>query len=170
MPSVTIDNTLTFDFPEGWDYAKFDEWVFYRNQLIKSANGIQAVDLIAIDPKKTAWFIEVKDFRSHSRTNPASLSDCIRQKVHDSLAALFPAKLNASDTSEKDFAAKVLDCKKLRVVFHGEQPKNPSKLFPASFDRANLQKQLRARLKPVDPHVLVVSKSKMPTSIPWTVR
>lgn len=92
MPSVTIDKTLTFDFPEGWDYAKFDEWTFYRKHFSKMANGI------------------------------------------------------------------------------AEQPERHSKLFPLSFDKADLQNKLKAQLKPVDPHALVVNKNTIPTSIQWTVR
>lgn len=71
-------------------------------------DGIKAVDIIAIDPQKTVWLIEAKDYRTHRRSKTIPIIDEIWQKVFATLAALLPAKVNASSGEENDFAAKIL--------------------------------------------------------------
>lgn len=47
MPTLVVDG-LNFDFPDGWQAGKYDEWSFYRKQFLKQGNGISAVDVLAI--------------------------------------------------------------------------------------------------------------------------
>lgn len=97
MPEINVDGLL-FVFPEGWEVDKFDEWAFYRNQFSKQHNNIKAVDLLALEcSKKTLWLIEVKDFSCHKRDKTEDLSDEIFGKIISTLAALLPAKVNASE-------------------------------------------------------------------------
>ena len=99
--------------------------------------GIKAVDLLAIE-SQVIWLIEAKDYRQHPRTKTIDLADEVVQKVLYTLAAMLPAKINASNTSESYFATEVLKGQQLRVVLHLEQPVKTSKLFRiGSINRGN---------------------------------
>lgn len=170
MTAKKVDG-LTFIFPDGWEIAKFDDWDFYRNRFYKIHNGIKGVDILALSPdKKTLWMIEAKDFRFHRRKKSLPLHEEIWKKVFDTLAALLPASVNSLNKEEKNFAKSALMVSKIRVVFHGEQPRRPSKLFPQSFTPADLQQKFKAIFKAIDPHPLVASHHNMPPSIQWTVQ
>ncbi|HZF53108.1 MAG TPA: hypothetical protein VE093_30855 [Polyangiaceae bacterium] len=168
MPIVQVD-TLQFDFPSTWATSKYDEWVFYCAQFRGMWDGIKAVDLLALDPDQTAWFIEVKDYRMHVRTKPSELGGEVARKVFDTLAAMLPAKLNANDTEEVKMATAVLKAKKLRVVLHLEQPKKRSALRPRAIDPANVLQTLRRLLKPIDAHPIVAETTRM-ESVGWSVK
>lgn len=168
MPRVDVDG-LTFDFPDGWNVAKYDDWSFYRRQVSRFMQGINALDLIAIDPERTVWLIEVKDYRRNARTNPSELSDDVALKVYHTMAALLPATLNASSDVEKQFAGAVIRARRLRVVLHLEQPAKHSKLFPRAINPDNIQWRLRRLLKPVDAHPLVLEMRRMGHVVEWTV-
>jgi hypothetical protein len=167
MPRFNVDG-LNFDFPDDWQVDKFDDWVFYRNQFSRMWNGIKSIDVLAVCPAKTAWFIEVKDYRVHQRTKPTELADEVAQKVFDTLAALLPAKINASEDREKSLARSVLEARNLRVILHLEQPAKHSKLRPRAINPADVKQKLRQILKPVDAHPFVVEKANM-GSLQWTV-
>lgn len=168
MTEIQVDS-LTFTFPCSWKVSKYDEWAFYRNQFSKMRFGIsiKAVDLVAIDDEMI-WLIEAKDYRSHRRTKSIDLADEVAQKVFCTLAAILPAKINASDTSEQDFSKKAVRCQQLRVVLHLEQPIKHSKLFPRAIDPAKVQLKLRTLIKPIDPHPMVVESTRM-RGLQWTV-
>lgn len=121
-----------------------------------------------ICPAKTAWFIEAKDYRIHQRTKPAELADEVAQKVFDTLAALLPAKLHATEAEEQALAQAVLKARKIRVVLHLEQPVKHSKLRPRAINPADVKQKLRQLLKPIDPHPFVAEKAAM-GSLQWTV-
>jgi hypothetical protein len=168
---VIIDvDGLKFDFPDGWDATKYDDWAFYRLQFGKMWNGIKAVDLLAIDPSGNLWLVEVKDYRPSPPSKPTDLSDDVAHKVFDTLAALLPARMNGNDTEERRLAGKALhkSMKRLRVVLHLEQPAKHSKLFPRAIDPANVKQQLTRLLKPIDPHPVVVERGNM-GPVQWTV-
>ena len=52
---------LNFDFPDGWEAGKYDDWKFYRNNFCTMFDGIKAVDILAVAPDETAYLIEVKE-------------------------------------------------------------------------------------------------------------
>ncbi|VXD20316.1 conserved hypothetical protein [Planktothrix serta PCC 8927] len=166
MVTVTVDS-LTFDFPDSWSVTKYDDWAFYQNQFSKMWDGIKAVDLLAIENQVT-WLIEVKDYRQHPRTKTIDLADEVAKKVFSTLAAMLPAKINASVIEECNFAGKVLKTTQLRVVLHLEQPEKDSKLFPRAIDPSNVQLKLRTLIKPIDPHPKVVESTQM-RGLEWTV-
>jgi hypothetical protein len=139
---------LNFDFPDTWKVSKYDNWAFYRNQFSKIRDGIKAVDLIAVD-RQDIWLIEVKDYRQFSRTKPSDLAEEVRDKVLYTLAAMLPAKINASDTDEQDFATKVLKGTQLHVILHLEQPEKHSKLFPRAINPINLEQKLSGLIKAI---------------------
>lgn len=165
MKNVQVDG-LTFTFPASWKISKYDDWAFYRKQFSKMWNGIKAVDLLAIENQVT-WFIEVKDYRRSRRTKGLDLVDEVAQKVLYTVAAMLPAKVNASVTDENDFAGEVVKSTQLRVVLHLEQPLKQSKLFPRAFDPANVQIKLKSLVKPIDPHPKVVESTRM-QGLAWT--
>ena len=147
---------LTFEFPEGWKVSRYDNWSFYRNQFSRMWNGIKALDLLAVDPStKTAWLIEVKDYRSHPRTKPSDLGEEFAHKVFDTLAAILPAKLHANDDDQQRMALGVCSASRLRVVLHLEQPVKKTRLRPRAINPADLTQKIRQLLKPIDPHPLV---------------
>jgi hypothetical protein len=167
MQCFNVDG-LNFDFPDDWRGSKYDDWSFYRNRFAGMWDGIKSLDLLAIDQDKTAWFIEVKDYRVHPRTKPSDLGIEIAHKVFDTLAAIIPAKTNATNPEEKQIARAVSTSRKLRVVFHLEQPAKHSKLFPRAINPANVQQTMRRLLKPVDAHSLVVDMKSM-RGLEWNV-
>ena len=77
--TVIIEGRLTFTFPANAQVFKYDDMSFYRNQFIKMADGIKAMDLAYIDGQ-TFWLIEVKDYRVHQRTKSIDLVDEIARE------------------------------------------------------------------------------------------
>jgi len=55
MPSVDVDE-IRFSFPDDWQFSKFNEWSYYR-KYSQTISGIKAVDLLVIDPARTAWLV-----------------------------------------------------------------------------------------------------------------
>jgi hypothetical protein len=166
MTPIQVD-TLRFEFPDSWTVSKYDEWSFYRNQFCRT-ESFRSVDLLAIDPEKTAWFIEVKDYRVHPRTKPSSVGEEFACKVFDTLTAILPARVNGRDPDEVELARAVLSAKKLRAVLHLEQPAKHSTLRPRAIDPAAVLQEIRRRLKAVDPHVYVAEISRM-GALAWSV-
>lgn len=164
---LNVDGLL-FDFPDDWQVGKYDDWSFYRNQFSRMWNGIKSLDLLAIDSDKTAWLIEVKDYRVNSRTKPSDLGEEIAHKAFDTLAAIIPAKIHATDPNEKRLSRAVSASSKLRVVLHLEQPEKHSKLRPRAINPADVQQKIRQLLKPVDAHPLVVEMKEM-RNLEWNV-
>jgi hypothetical protein len=167
MPQLNVDG-LAFDFPEGWRASKYDEWPFYRNKFSRMRNGIKAIDLLAVDPVRTGWLIEVKDYRVHSRTKPSELGVEVAHKVFDTLAAILPAKANSCDDQERTMAKAVAAARRYRVVLHLEQPPKHSKLRPRAINPVDIQMKLRQLLKPVDAHPIVVEIGAM-QGLAWQV-
>ena len=167
MQKFSVDG-LYFNFPDGWHVSKYDDWSFYRNQFSRMWNGIKSLDLLALSPAKTAWLIEVKDYRLCQRTKPSELSEEIAKKVFDTLAALLPAKVNAGDAGEVAISRRILDSNKLRVVFHLEQPAKHSKLRPRAINPADVQMKLRQILKPIDAHPILAEMARM-GDLEWSV-
>ena len=159
---------LNFDFPDDWQVSKYDAWSFYRNQFIRMWDGIKSLDLLAIDPDKTTWLIEVKDYRVNQRIKPSDLGEEVAHKVFDTLAAIIPAKINATNSNEKRLARAVSASRKLRVVLHLEQPEKHSKLRPRAINPADVQQKMRQLLKPVDAHPRVVDMRSM-RGLEWQV-
>lgn len=169
MQQIDVDS-LKFTFPEQWIVTKYDDWDFFKKQFAKLHASIKGIDIIAIDSKEIVWLIEAKDYRLHRRNKGIPFAEEVGQKVLGTLAALFPAKVNAASHDESDFAAKALSAKRLRVVFHCEQPAVHSKMFPHVIDHANEQKKFKSKFKAIDPRPLVVSKTRMPQWIEWSVQ
>lgn len=163
MKALDIDG-LTFSFPEDWDAQKYDEWGFYRNQFSKQGNGIKAIDALAIDPDNCAFLIEVKDYRHADTEKPSQPPAAIAAKVLDTLAAMIPAKLNATEQREKELAAAILKCASMRVVAHVELPQRHMPVVNA----ADLKQKLAQLLRAVDAHPKVVSM-RDPKGMKWTV-
>lgn len=167
MTTVAIDG-LDFTFPTGWIPGKPDDWVFYRNQFSRMRNGIKSIDALAVDAKKGAWMIEVKDYRNHVRTKPSCLAEEVAAKVFDTLAMLLPASIHAGEATELNLAQQACRAKELRVVLHLEQPRKHSRLRPRAIDPSAVQMKLRRLIKPIDAHPLVVDSAHM-NGLAWRV-
>ncbi|WP_374087234.1 hypothetical protein [Methylomicrobium lacus] len=166
MQGLDVDG-LQFDFPDDWLVGKYDEWSFYRNQFCRIKYGIKALDLLAIDPSKTAWLIEVKDYRVNSRTKPSDLSKEVVHKVFDTLSAMIPAKIHATGPIEKQLARAIATANNLRVVLHLEQPEKHSKLRPRAINLVDVKQKIRQLLNPIDAHPLVVDAASR--CVDWQV-
>ena len=164
---IDVDG-LQFVFPANWQATKYDEWAFYRKRFSRMWDHIKALDVLAVDPDKTVWLIEVKDYTRQQRTKPSLIADEVAHKVFDTLAAILPAKSNASDQLEQEFAEAISKAKKMRVILHLEQPAKTSRLRPRAIDPAAVQQQLRKLLKPIDAHARVIEKRVM-DDVAWTV-
>jgi hypothetical protein len=155
------EGDLVFHFPENWEASKYDDWAYYRKQFQKTADS-KAVDILAFDPRArgTLWMIEIKDYRQHPRTKNISLWDEVTQKVRDTLAGLLAASIRACH-DEIRFAKQCCRAQNVRVVLHLEQPVKTSKLFPRTFNPADLQLKLKSLIKAVDAHPKVVNRLNM---------
>ena len=167
MPNCGVDG-LTFEFPDGWLVAKYDDWSYYRNRFAMIQDGVKALDILALSPEGVVWLIEVKDYSRHVRTKPSELDDEVARKVLDTLAALLPAKLNGDVHEETRMAQLMLRAKGLRMVLHLETQTAGSNLTRHSIDPSNIQMKLRKRLKWIDPHPVVANSAQM-NNLPWTV-
>ena len=167
MPHINVDG-LWFEFPDRWTASKYDDWVFYRNQWTKMRSGVKSVDILAVDPERTGWLIEVKDYSKHPRTKPSDLAQEIADKVFDTLAAMLPVRVNATDDTEKFVASPMARAMNLRVVLHLEQPVVLSRLRPHVINPADIRQRLKQLLKPVDPHPAVTAMAQM-AALPWQV-
>lgn len=157
MTSIREGNVI-WTFPQGWSAEKYDDWVFYRNQFIRCADGNKAMDIVALAPDgREFWMIEAKDYRRHPRDpSKGPLPMEVAEKARDTLAGVFAASANAVDT-EQAFAQSAANAKKIRVVLHLEQARLPTKLFPRAMDPADAQQKLKQLLKAIDPRVTVMS-------------
>lgn len=167
--TIIHEGNLTFSFQQDWKVSSLDQWPFYRKRFQSVCGGTKAVDILAISPNKTAWFIEVKDYRAHRRTKAIELPDEIAIKARDSLACVYAAAANTDDAEEKEIAVSALGATKIRVVLHLEQPQKHSKLFPRSIDPAHVKQKLRQVVKAIDAHPKVVEKGRM-ESCSWQVQ
>ena len=50
MTELDIDG-IKFKFPLSWNASKHDEWLYYRKHYSKTADGVKAVDIIAVHRK-----------------------------------------------------------------------------------------------------------------------
>lgn len=166
------EGDLNFSFPADWQVSKYDDWSYYRNQFNGCCSGCKAVDFIAITSgkPKELLLIEVKDFNVHPRIKALELPAEIAQKVRDSLAGIVAASFKANDKDEKSFARKSLQAGKVRVVLHLEQPKKHSRLFPRAIDNSKVFQKLKALLRAIDPHPLVVERRNCQSRAGWTVQ
>ncbi len=167
MNKVFVD-TLDFHFPSSWKVSKYDEWDFYHDRFKKIANGIKAIDLIAVDADMTVWLIEVKDYRKFPRTKPSEIHQEIALKVIYTLSAMLPGKLNCKSEAEKEMCDLVCSCKKLKIILHLEQPPTTSKLMPKPIEPANVKQKLKQALNSIDMEPHVVSMDNMGKLV-WSV-
>lgn len=167
MKQFNLDG-LRFEFPDDWQVGIYDEWSFYRNQFAKMWNGIKALDILAVDPAKTTWLIEVKDYRVNQRTKPSDLAQEVANKVFDTLAAIIPAKIYANNVEEQKLSKAIVSSQKLRVVLHLEQPVKHSKIRPRAINPADIKQKIRQLLKPVDAHP-IVAEMNAKQSLEWSV-
>lgn len=169
MPEVITEGYLCFTFPDNTVASKYDEWTFYRKRFNSAFGGTKAVDIVHVDANKTAWLIEVKDYRTNRRTKPSDLGDEIALKVRDTLAGVAAARFGAQDLIEQSTAKKLLQAKRLKVVLHLEQPQKISRLFPQIVNPADLKLRLKMLLKAVDARPEVVNSKTLKSTMNWSV-
>jgi len=168
MPTLTIDR-LDFNFPPHWRISKYDDWVFYTSKFQSMCGGgVKGVDILAIDPQHIVWFVEVKDYRRHPRTKVADIAQEVATKVFDTLAGLLPAKVYSDSNDEVDFAQRIHNATKLRVVLHLEQPAKHSRLFPRAINPVDVQQKLRSLVRPIDAHAVVCERQDL-RKVGWNV-
>lgn len=168
--SISItEGQLTFAFDAGVRACKYDAWAFYRNQFQQGCfKDNKAVDLLC-ELNRSAWLIEVKDYRAHPRTKAVDLADEVAIKVRDTLSGLVAASLGAKDPDERSFARRVTKVQRMRVVCHIEQPAKTSRLRPRVIEPDKLKLKLRMLLKAIDAHPIVMDQSSAANTLPWTV-
>lgn len=168
--TVIAEGMLEFDFPNGCQASKYDDWSFCRNQFQRVANNCKAVDIICVE-RNVSWLIEIKDYRQFPRAKAIDIVDEIAVKVWDTLAGLAAASRNANDVAEREHAQRALASRKWRVVLHLEQPRAPCRLWKNPVDSSALLLKLRSRqLKAIDAHPMICSRNAPCDRIPWTAR
>lgn len=169
MSTTIAEGALTFTFAAGAEATKYDDWSFYRNQFQRGCfTGNKAVDLLC-EFNRSAWLIEVKDYRVHPRTKAVDLADEVAIKVRDTLAGLLAASVGAKDKDECGFARRMVRAQRMRVVCHIEQPAKSSRLRPRVIEPDKLKLKLRTLLKAIDAHPIVTDRSSMDATVPWAV-
>ncbi len=167
MTTAIAEGALTFTFAPGAEASKYDDWSFYRNQFQKGCfKDNKAVDLLC-ELNRSAWLIEVKDYRVHPRTKAVDLADEVAIKVRDTLAGLVAASVGANDPVERAFARRMVKAQRMRVVFHIEQPATASRLRPQVIEPDKLKLKLRTLLKAVDAHPIVMNRNANDPALPW---
>lgn len=165
MPDVTlVEGRLSFVFNDVDFAEKYDDWSHYRNQYNRACSSSKAVDFL-VSKNGEIWLIEVKDYRQHQRSKAIDLADEIALKVRDTMAGIVSAKFLATDAGEANASRAALTCARLRVAFHLEQPKQPSRLFPRSVDPAHIKMKLRQILRFADPHPEVCDRQTFPAQL-----
>ena len=169
MSTTIAEGALTFTFATGAKADKYDDWSFYRNQFQQGCfTDNKAVDLLC-ELNRSAWLIEVKDYRAHARTKAVDLADEVAIKVRDTLAGLVAASVGANDPVERAFARRMVRAQRMRVVCHIEQPAKGSRLRPRVIEPDKLQLKLRTLLKAIDAHPIVMDRSSTAATLPWVV-
>jgi len=170
MPKTTMVNVvlkegnLSFSFT-GVEFAeKYDDWQYYRTVFQRYCGPAKAVDFI-VAKGDTLWLIEVKDYRTNRRKKKIDIADEVCAKVKDTLAGLASASFVAVDDRERKTACEALAKTKLVVAFHLEQPANPSRLFPTSFNLANVKLKLKQKLKFADAHPKLIDRNSFPAGL-----
>lgn len=150
------EGSLAFDFPDTWLATKYDDWVYYRKHFQSSFGGTKAVDILALRANHLFYLIEIKDYRIEPRQKDMELAQEVAEKVRDTLAALFAARIVANKDREKDFAERSVKATKIVVILHVEQPTKPTRLHPIE-DTTKLEQKLRQLLRAIDPHPRVTT-------------
>lgn len=165
MINVTlIEGSLSFDLEQVKFAEKYDDWRHYRSVFNSACESSKAVDFV-VSKAGTLWLIEVKDYRRHARTKPSDLADEVVLKVRDTMAGLVSTAFVGIDRGEKNTSRSALSHRKLRILFHLEQPSKPSRLFPMSVDPAVILMKLKQKLRFADCHPIVVNRATFPASI-----
>jgi len=162
------EGSLAFDFPDTWHATKYDDWVYYRTHFQSSFGGTKAVDILALRANHHFYLIEIKDYRIEPRQKDMELAQEVAEKVRDTLAALFAARIVANKDSEKSFAERSVKATKIVVILHLEQPTKPTRLHPIE-DTTKLEQKLRQLLRAIDPHPRV-TKLTDGNKFGWEVR
>lgn len=147
--SVDVDG-VRLTMPAGWWAWKYDESDFHQNRFQSFAGGLKAMDVVAWEPNKTLWLIELKDYRRNKRRKPSSVFDEVAGKVRDTLAGLAVARVSAANPPERTSAQQALACTQIRVVLQLTQSARPHRLFPQVVDPVDATLQLRRAVKHVD--------------------
>ncbi len=169
MSTTIAEGALTFTFAADAEASKYDDWSFYRNQFQQGCfTDNKAVDLLC-ELNRSAWLIEVKDYRAHARTKAVDLADEVAIKVRDTLAGLVAASVGANDPVERAFARRMVRAQRMRVVCHIEQPAKASRLRPRVIEPDKLKLKLRTLLKAIDAHPIVMDRSSAAATLPWVV-
>ncbi|HRP25530.1 hypothetical protein [Thauera sp.] len=169
MSTTIAEGALTFTFAADAEASKYDDWSFYRNQFQQGCfTDNKAVDLLC-ELNRSAWLIEVKDYRAHARTKAVDLADEVAIKVRDTLAGLVAASVGANDPVERAFARRMVRAQRMRVVCHIEQPAKASRLRPRVIEPDKLKLKLRTLLKAIDAHPIVMDRSGTAATLPWVV-
>ena len=160
------ERNLTFSFK--FNAIKFDDSQYYREHFCKIKKGIAAVDILAVNDD-ISYLIEIKDYTHPDTENltMTNLVEAIVSKVIFTLAAILPMKNNANNLNEKQIAALFSQSNRVNVFFHIELPPPRNSLKQSCYDLKEIEGLLKKKLKPIDAHPKVVSKTSK--NLSWIV-
>jgi len=160
---------MRLTMPAGWWVWKYDDSDFHQTQFQNFAGGVKAMDAIALDPERTLWLIEVKDYRQNRRRKPSSVFAEVADKARDTLAGLAVARVTAMVQQERSLAQQALGSRQIRVALQLAQSAHPHRLFPQVVESADADIQLRRAVKQVDakPVCAVGSLGQHNSVFPW---
>lgn len=166
MTSLTEEG-LRFDFEDGWLATQYDKWHFYIKHVQNICGGAKAMDFVALY-KGTMWLIEVKDLRVGPWNESEELWDVIACKARDTLVGLIAARMHANGPEQK-FAEAALECRRIKVVFHVEQPPESTRIQKL-YKPEDMTQKLKQRLRKIDDHprIFWMSESHRYLNL-WTV-
>ena len=167
MSTTAEVDGLLLTMPAGWWVWKYDDSAFHRNQFQNLAGGSTAVDAVALAADGTLWLIEMKDYRRHRRSKPASVFAEVAGKVRATLAGLATARTRANDQDEQARADQAMKCQCIRVALQLAQPVKPSRLFPQVVDPVDAEMRLRREVRAIDPRALCATGAIDDHRLPW---
>ena len=141
------EKKIRLSFPTELEALKYDQTIFYRNQIAAMIQNTKAVDYIVKDNDKLI-FIEISDYRGQTPPPHGDLVDEVMQKVKDSIVGLFSAKINTEQELLK-YAELLFNCemKEFIIIFVLEE--DSTRLNNSKSKRANMTQRLRLRLQSI---------------------
>ncbi|MEZ4299362.1 MAG: hypothetical protein R3B70_30710 [Polyangiaceae bacterium] len=131
-----VEGDLCFDFDDRWKpILAWDRHVAYRRG-IHAIDGSRAVDIVGVYRGRTLYFIEVKDYRVHTRTKPIDPRRELDSKVRNTVAGLVGASRRPEHADEcRPLVRALCDLQvPLHIVFWYETP-TPPKCLPPNADK-----------------------------------
>lgn len=157
-----------FTFEDGWEVEKIDEWVEYKGKLDIPPYSARCCDIAAFKDGEL-WLVEFKDYTYVGASIPHDLAESVGKKVFGSLALLH-AVARWGHSEHADFSRRTLTVEKIHVAVAVELPDGGRGLMKVERPLSDIRDKIKPVLKRLGVNRPVVTNSKLPNNVPWTIR